>query len=245
MVHRRRRIRFALAFGAVCLVIVVIVIVAVAASRTSSQLSSDELLAGGTGSPLAPVSAAQEARPAFARFGNRNLLLPVASGDATIIAYQAVSDDRAVALSPIGQQVNANGFVRFFRGLFSGEPSVRYYLLEGEEGEPTTSVLVGAPPDSAVTAPVSGVVTRVKEYLLFGKYEDVQIDIRPEETGGTTVSLLFISDPAVSIGEFVQAGKTQLGKVRRCPEELGKTLAKYTHDSGSHVYLQVTEEPIN
>jgi ABC-type transporter lipoprotein component MlaA len=35
-----------------------------------------------------------------------------------------------------------------------------------------------------------------------------------------------------------------LGKVRECPEDLGATLAEYTHDSGSHVHLQVTEEPI-
>jgi hypothetical protein len=35
-----------------------------------------------------------------------------------------------------------------------------------------------------------------------------------------------------------------LGKVRECPEELGATLAEYTHDSGSHVYLQATAEPI-
>ena len=34
-------------------------------------------------------------------------------------------------------------------------------------------------------------------------------------------------------------------QVRECPEELGKSLAQYTHDSGSHVHLQVTEEPIS
>ena len=243
--YRRRRIRFAVGFISACVVIVVIVIVAVAASRNNSQVSSEELLAGGTRSPTAPVSATGEERPAFAKFGDGNLLLPVAAADATIIAYQPVSDDRAVALTPIGQKVNANAFVRFFRNLFSGEPSMRYYQLEGEEGEPTTSVLVGAPPDSPVTSPVTGVVTGVREYLLFGKYEDVQIDIRPKETGGVTVTLLFIDNPAVSIGKVVRAGETQLGTVRRCPEEVGKTLATYTHDSGSHIYLQVTEEPIS
>ena len=81
-------------------------------------------------------------------------------------------------------------------------------------------------------------------YYLFGKYEDVQIDIRPEELGGTIVTLLFINDPAVTIGERVEAGKTLLGKVRRCPEEMGKILSDYTHDSGSHVHLQVLQEPI-
>jgi biotin carboxyl carrier protein len=126
----------------------------------------------------------------------------------------------------------------------SGEPEVRYYQLPGANSEPTTSVLVGAQPDTPVTSPISGSVVRVREYLLFGKYEDVQIDIRPEEKGGITVSLLFISNPAVSPGERVEAGKTLLGTVRRCPEETGQVLAVYTHDSGSHVHLQVSEEPI-
>ncbi|NLV72051.1 MAG: hypothetical protein GXY46_05525 [Actinobacteria bacterium] len=88
-------------------------------------------------------------------------------------------------------------------------------------------------------------MTGVKEYLLYGKYSDVQIDIRPENSSGITVSLLLVSDPTVSIGEVVTAGKTQLGKVRECPEELGQTLALYTHDCGAHVHMQVLEEPVN
>ena len=244
--YRQRRVRFVMGLVAVVVLVVVIVVVAVAAGRNRSQVSSEQLLAGGARPPTAPVSATSEERPAFARFGEGELLLlPVAAADATIIAYQPVSDDRAVPLTPIGQQVNANAFSRFFRGLFSGEASVRYYVLAGEEGEPTTSVLIGAAPDSPVTSPVSGVVSGVRQYLLFGKYEDVQIDIRPEGIGGITVTLLFIDNPAITIGQRVDEGETLLGTVRRCPEEVGKVLADYTHDSGSHVYLQVSEEPIN
>lgn len=242
-IYRRRRIRFILGFVTACVLIVVIVVVAMAASRNRTQVSPEELLAGGR-SPTAPVSATGEARPAFARFGNENLLLPVSAANATIIAYQPVSDEKAVPLTPIGQRVNANAFARFFTDLFSSEPSVRYYQLPGEAGEPTTSVLVGAPPDAAVTSPIDGVVVGVREYLLFGKYEDVQIDLRPTGMGGITVTLMFISDPAISIGQRVDKGKTLLGTVRRCPEEVGKVLADYTHDTGSHVYLQVSEEPI-
>ena len=244
MLYRRRRLRFIMGFVAVCVLLVVVIVVAVAASRNSGQLTPEQMLAGGTRSPTAPFSASSEDRPAFARFGDRNLLLPVASADATIIAYQPVSDTRAVALTPVGQRVNVNGFVRFFRGLFSGTPAVRYYQLPGADNQPTTSVLIGAQPDTPVTSPVSGVVVRVRQYLLFGKYDDVQIDIRPEELGGTLITLLFINDPAVTPGTRVEAGKTLLGTVRRCPEEIGKILADFTHDSGSHINLQVSAEPI-
>lgn len=242
--YRRRRLRVALGFAAVCLVVAGIVI-AVSASGTTERLTDEELAAGGARSATAPIASGGVERPVFARWGDRNLLLPVAAGDATIIAYQAVSDERAVALTPIGEQANSNALIRFFRSVFSSAPAVRYYMLEGDGAEPTTSVLVGAPPGSVVKAPISGVVTGVKEYLLHGRYADVQIDIRPERSSGIILTMLFISDPVVSIGEVVTAGKTQLGKVRECPPELGKTLAVYTHDSGSHVYLQISEEPVD
>jgi hypothetical protein len=238
-VYRRRRIRFALGFAAFCLVVAGIVILATASGTT------ERVGAGEGRPPSAPVTATGQEWPAFARMGDRNLLLPVAADDATIIAYQGVSDERAVALTPIGEQANANAVVRFFRGIFSSEPSVRYYVLDGTGGEDTTSVMVGAAAGSPVTAPITGVVTTVKEYLLYGKYTDVQIGIRPEKTSGLTVTLLFISDPVVSIGDIVTAGKTPLGKVRECPAELGAGLSVYTYEAGAHVYLQVTEEPVN
>ena len=56
-----------------------------------------------------------------------------------------MSDEQAVQFSPIGEQANSNALVRFFRGIFSGEPSVRYYLLSGDGGGPTGAILVGAP----------------------------------------------------------------------------------------------------
>lgn len=238
-IYRRRRLRFTLAFLGVCALIAGIVVIATASGRTE-QVGAEALMGR---SPSAPVAATGQERPAFARMGDRNLLLPVAAGDATIIAYQAVSDDRAMPLTPIGEQANANAVLRFFRDIFSSEPSVRYYALDGDAG--TTSVMVGAPVGSAVYAPITGVVTTVKEYLLYGKYTDVEIGIRPEKSSGLTVNLLFISDPVVSIGDIVTAGKTRLGKVRECPEELGACLSAYTHEAGAHVHLQVTEEPVN
>jgi hypothetical protein len=226
-----------------CLVVAGIII-ALTAGGSTAQVSAQELFVGSGPLTSAPVSATGVSYPAFARLGDRNLLLPVAARDVTIIAYQPVSDDGAVQFSPIGDRSNSNALVKFFRGIFAGEPSVRYYLLPGDGAGATGSVLVGAAPGAPVTAPISGTVTAVKHYMLYGKYDDVQVDIRPEEMSGITVSMLFVDEPVVSIGEVVTAGKTQLGKVRDCPEELGKQLAVYTHDSGSHVFMQATEEPI-
>ncbi|MGI5939844.1 MAG: hypothetical protein ACOX8V_04025 [Thermoleophilia bacterium] len=239
---RRRRIRFGAGFALLCLLVATVVIVLVGDGSTT--VNAQTLLAGTSSGESAPVAASGEERPAFARLGDRNLILPVAAKDATIIAYQPVNDERALVLTPIGTCANGNAVARFFRGLFTSEPAVRYYQLDGEGASPTNSVLIGAPVGSVVTSPVSGVVTGVKEYKLYGKYDDVQIEIRPEELSGTTVTLMFINDPVVSIGEVVTARKTQLGKVRECPPELAPSLGRYTHDSGAHIHLTVTEKPV-
>jgi hypothetical protein len=55
--------------------------------------------------------------------------------------------------------------------------------------------------------------------------------------------MLLVDAPAVVIGQTVVAGKTQIGKVREAPAELAARLSAYTHDSGSHVHIQVTQEP--
>jgi hypothetical protein len=244
ILYRRRRIRFAAGFAVVCL-IVAGVIIAVTAGGSTAQVDSQGLLVSSDPSPSAAVAANDASHPAFARLRDRNLLLPVAAGDVTIIAYQPVSTERAVGFSPMGDQANSNALVRFFRGIFAGAPSVRYYRLSGQGGTGTGAILVGAAPGCAVTAPVSGTVTAVKRYKLYGKYDDVQVDISPEAMSGITFSLIFIEDPVVTIGEVVTAGKTALGKVRECPVELGKQLSVFTHDSGSHVFMQATEEPIS
>ncbi len=242
--YRRRRIRFAVGFAVLCLVIAGVIIV-VTAGGSTAQVGSRGLLASGNGSGSATSTADSEGHPAFARIDDRNLLLPVRAKDATIIAYQPVTDSQAVDFSPIGERANANAVVRFFRGIFSGDSAIRYYVLAGKGSTPTGAILVGAPVGCPVTAPISGIVTAVKQYKLYGKYDDVQVDIRPEEMSGIIFSVLFIDEPAVSIGEVVTAGKTAIGKVRACPEELAKQLSVYTHDEGSHVFMQATEEPIS
>jgi hypothetical protein len=245
-VYRRRRVRFAAAFVVFCLAIAAVVIFATSDSSTTQvDTQALALLATPASDAAAPVATTGEERPAFARLGDRNLVLPVAASEATIIAYQPISDERTVALTPIGEKANTNALVRFFRSIFAGDASVRYHQLPGDGPSPTNSVLIGAPAGSAVTSPVSGIVTGVKKYKLYGKHDDVQIEIRPESLSGTTVILMLISDPAVSIGTVVNSGKTPLGKVRECPPELANTISCYTHDSGAHIHLKVTEEPVS
>ena len=122
-----------MSFVAVCALLVVTIVVALAASSNrSTHEHQSSCLPVGTRSATALrcLPPAKPGRPSPAS-ESRKLLLPVAAADATIIAYQPVSDTRAVALTPVGQRVERQRFVRFFRDMFSGEPSVRYYQLSG------------------------------------------------------------------------------------------------------------------
>jgi hypothetical protein len=240
---RRRRLRFASLLLLFLLAATAYGVMSLA-NRSTAQVSDSELLVV-EDSNSRPVDGS-EGHPVFARLDERNLVLPVVAGDATILAYHPLSDERAYSLSPIGSQVNSGVVSRGLERVFSGDASVRYYLLKsgGRAVAETAAVDVGAAPGTPITAPISGRVSAVKPYLLYGKYEDVQIDIQPDGLSGVELSLLFVDEPAVTIGQTVVAGKTQLGKVRAAQGDLGQRLSEYTHDSGSHVHLQVTRDQL-
>lgn len=211
--------------------------------RLARPLSESDLLVADATSGR-PVDATGESRPNFARLGGQNLVLPVAARDATIIAYHPTADERSVAIEPLGDQVNGGVVSRSFERVFSSPAPVHFYVLSGDGRAVTQTgaVDVGAAPGTVITSPVNGEVVGVKHYKLLGKYDDVQIDIRPAKASGLTVSILFVEDAAVTIGETVVAGSTQLGKVRKPQGDLGARLAEYTRDSGGHVHIEVYKD---
>jgi hypothetical protein len=233
--YRRRRITFGLVLLVLCFVVGGTLVALFGGRGPATQAAVAKPIGSAAGG---------EAHPVFALFGQQQLRLPVAAQDATLIGYEPTSDAQAVSLSPQGTQAAAGGLAGFFARLFSTPASIRYYLLESPGTDPTGSVDVGAPAGSAVTSPVTGTVAGVESYKLFGKYDDVEIDIAPDATSGTTVSLILIADPTVGIGATVTAGRTALGKVRACPPDLKDELGRYTHDSGAHVHLEVTQQSL-
>lgn len=241
---RRHRLRFFTLLALLLLVVGAFSTVALAGHITR-QVPNSELLVADASDGTGPVGVTGDARPFFARLRGQNLVLPVPSKDATIIAYQPAGDERAIPLDPVGRQVNGSVVSRSIQRVLARKASVQYYVLKGTGRvvAPTGAVDVGAAPGTVITSPVSGEVTGVKKYRLLGKYDDIQIDIRPAKVSGVTVTLLFVAEPAVTIGQEVVAGTTQLGKVRGSLGDLGARLAEYTHDTGSHVHVQVTQDP--
>lgn len=215
------------------------------ARGSGATVATGNLLIAEKSSPSSPVDAAGEAHPVFSKLLDANLVLPVPAQDATIIAYDSLSDDRALDLSPMGRQVNGSVVARSISRVFASSSGIRYYKLrnKGRVVADTGAVDIGAAAGTIITSPVKGTVTSVKPYKLYGKYDDVQVDISPAGMSGVTISLLLVDQPSVDIGQTVVEGKTQIGKVREAPPELAARLSAYTHDSGSHVHIQVTQDP--
>ncbi len=243
VIVRRRRVRFIGLLVLFTLALSAYAVMALA-NGASAPVSPDELLVTDTISPTDPIDSQGTLHPVFARLGETNLVLPVSADDATAIAYYSLSDEGAEPFEPVGSQVNAGFPSSIFKKIFSRDSSVRYYILQGtgQVVAKTGAVDIGASPGTPIVSPVSGVVSAVRDYKLYGKYDDVQIDIRPKGMSGITLTLLFVEEPAVTIGQTVDEGKTQLGKVRAPEGELGDRLAKLTHDEGAHVHLQATKD---
>jgi hypothetical protein len=240
VVVKQRRRRF-LVLSLLIMIAVTAYTVTELADRSTAQVAEAGLLVTEDRPPDGPVDPNGPTHPVFARLDDKNIVLPVEARDATIIAYQPLLDERGIPLSPNGARVNGGFVSRSIARVFSGDSSVKYHLLksDGRSLSNTGSVDVGAAPGTPIVAPVSGVVKGVSEYMLYGKYPDIQVDIAPDGVSDATLTLLFVDEPTVTIGQTVEAGKTQIGLVREASGDLGKRLAEYTHDSGSHVHIQV------
>ena len=121
-------------------------------------------------------------------------------------------------------------------GVWSGSAICLY--RSNRRGAADSAVEVGAPPGSPVFAPLDGTVVEVKPYLLYGKYDDVEIHIQPEGRDDLDLVIIHVSDPQVEAGDEVVAGKTQVASVRKLSDLMELQLAEYT-PGGDHCHMQL------
>lgn len=172
--------------------------------------------------------------------GSIRLLLPVAQGRLTAVGYHA--DDGALALRPVGKQLNQGIVGRVARSLFgSGSGSgLRYYVLGGGTGPETASLDIGAPPGTDVYSPVDGQVVGITPYVLAGKHMGARIDIQPSGNPSLVVSLTHLRpDPNLTVGSTLSATTSKVGTVLDFAKVERQALARVTTDAGNHVAIEV------
>jgi murein DD-endopeptidase MepM/ murein hydrolase activator NlpD len=204
---------------------------------------------GGSGTPVQQATAASAPRllPAgppqpeiVARLGALHLQLPVSQSRVTAIGYQGGSVG-ALALAPLGTQVNQGLLKRLVHTIFGGSTgSPRWYQVAGGEGPGSSAIDVGAAPGTDVYAPVDGIVVSIDDVVLNGRVYGSGIDIQPSSAPSLVVTISHVRvDPSLAVGSPVTSAGSRLGSVVDFARAEHQALSRYTNDSGNHVVVEV------
>jgi hypothetical protein len=230
---RARRIRRIV--GLLFLVVVLLLTLLLTAFGTGQSTAPSMRVANVVSGPVGPP------RPqVVAMHGSLPLHLPVPQERLTAIGFHAPGDG-ALALEPIGQRANAGFVTRLIHRIFGGDDGkVRYYQLSGGHGAATGSLDVGAPAGTDVYTPLDGTVVGISDYVLNGERYGAKIDLQPAAAPSLVVSLTRLKlDPNLTVGSSVGGTTSKLGTVLDLSRVEEQALARYTHDAGNHVSIEV------
>lgn len=208
---------------------------------------------GGSGTPVqaAPPASAPRLLPAgppqpeiVARLGALHLQLPVSQSRVTAIGYQGGTVG-ALALAPLGTQVNQGLLTRVVHTIFGGSTGrPHWYQLPGGEGPASSAIDVGATPGTDVYSPVDGIVVSIDDVVLNGRTYGSSIDIQPSGAPSLVVTVSHVRvDPSLAVGSPVTAAGSKLGSVVDVARAEHQALSRYTNDSGNHVVVEVHPSP--
>jgi hypothetical protein len=97
------------------------------------------------------------------------------------------------------------------------------------------------PRGTTVLAPVTGVVTNVRTYKLYGRISDRRLEIKPDGGPRVRVVMIHIKSVKVKKGQRVIGGKTQVAVVRNL--KLNSTIDRFVPAKRvDHVHLQVNAD---
>jgi biotin carboxyl carrier protein len=165
--------------------------------------------------PEAPAGV--ERTEVFARVGDLALHLPAAA--VVVTGFHQASTPGSVAMVP------ASGH--------------RVLPSRGRGYPATSAVDVVLQDDERVRSPVSGTVTHVESYALYGRYPDRRVVIRPHADRDLRVVMLHVHGVQVEAGDEVEAGVTRIAnRARRLPfrSQVDKVTAP---DAWPHVHYEV------
>ena len=205
-----------------------------------------------SGSPQIRAAAANaDPTPIFATYKSIQLRLPVPLGDLTEVGFHQASYSYARHLksaTPTADMTAAKKSKGTGRDLSlqeSGEQAkltgTSLVMWRSRPGKPDTAVDVGAKAGSAVLAPVTGTVVKIKSYKLYGEHDDYELHIQPEGRPDLDLVMIHIDALTVKPGDPVVAGLTHIGVIRKLSDRVDHQLGDYTKDGGDHTHVQIND----
>ena len=233
--RRARRIAVLVVVGAFAVVTLVLTAFGSSGSQPASTLTTGAF-ATPSGSTPRPES--------LATVSNLSIKLPIAQDAVTAVGFHA-STTGALALKPLGRQINEGLLARLWHKISGTSKSARaWYQLPGGSGPGTAVLDVGAAPSTFVYAPVDGTIASISETIVNGSPHGSRIDIRPSGSPSVIVSVTHVQpDPTLAVGSTVNAGSTKLGIVADIAQVERQALARHTNDAGDNVAIEVHPAP--
>jgi hypothetical protein len=186
-------------------------------------------------------AAPRTADPRLTAFATwRNLRLYLTAVDVRCVCYHEASYHDAMALHPLGRMRHDYNTTKFP----SDEPATAgpdYVIMSsrGRDTPATSAADLVMPRRTRVLSPVTGVVTKVKRYLLYGRYVDYDVEVRPDAAPAMRISMIHLDRLRVRDGDAVQQGITVLGVPRTFP--FGDQTDLYFPGGNPHVHLEVVD----
>jgi hypothetical protein len=174
----------------------------------------------------------------LARWHGIELSVPVASP--VCVCYHEASYDYALPLHPFGRLLRDYNPTKFPNdGATTDGPGYVIMSSRGRSTPATSAVDVVTRMGAEFRSPVSGEVTKVKPYRLYGKYPDVEVMIRPDADFRYRVVMIHLAHVRVHVGERIVAGVTPLGVARPLP--FSSQIDYYVAGHRPHVHLQIVD----
>ena len=226
---RQRRSRLLLAFSALILFLLAYnfgPLKPVLKSRGSRRASAQAARAGAE-----PVVFSTVAGTPLA------LVLPASRGEIITIGYHQAYNQKAMSLVSKIDSMGRTTTEAAARAVRAGRLSSFVMEPRGRGSALDSSVDVALKSGSVVRSPVTGRVLEVTPYLLYGRINDVRIDIIADGYPGFKIALVHLDKPTVVAGQKVEAGVTPLANVRALG--ISSQIDQYLGEAVAHVHIQV------
>lgn len=177
--------------------------------------------------------------PVLGRVGG--LLLHVPAQEAVLISYHEAAYPEASPIAPLGMlQANENPTRHLSHDEHPDGVEFHIQVSRGRANASTSAVDVVLAPGVEVRAPVSGTVTEVRPYQLYGAHDDIRLELQPDGAADHAVVLIHVQDVVVRRGDRVEIGDVLAGGARKFP--FAAVVDRQTEpERYGHVHMEVKQ----
>jgi len=178
----------------------------------------------------------------FASVGDTGLILyfPAHVSEVLGVGFHESGKSEALPLQPVGNCYFRESTQTVSRSISLSRFPVLFVMNSRGRGQtPASAADVAMRPGTLVRSPVDGVVTKVEAYYLYGKYPDFKVEIKPQGHPELRVVVIHIDEVRVKAGDPLEAGKTELAKVRDLSHTFDSQINEYISKECDHPHIQV------